>query len=424
MVPRAREARSAAAHPASRAATTALVVLFSAGYLPAYLLPTVVGRLVGSFGLTTPQAGAVGSALLLASASAGLLLAGRVRRLGPVRLARAGTGLLAVGGTAAALSDHLPLLIAGCLLTGLGAGTATAVASTGIAATADPQRGSAVGLLTTSAVAAALFLALPRLGGGHGLPFAAVAGWALVAALTTGGLTVGPLTEGPTASRRPAGGALPRKAVGCVLAGGMLLWSMGQNALWGVSGQIGTARVGLDERTLGLVFAAALGGGLLGVTAASAVGSRFGRALPIGAGTAVIALCMVLAGGAGSVLPFAVGEVLWNTCYPLVLSHLIALAAGLDRAGRWAVLAGAGSSLGVAAGPVVGATLAAAAGYPGMGLALGGLLAAVGVPLVLVARRSAAPTAARVFVPAQRSADRRSAHRPSAVRAETVAAGH
>ncbi|MFI5533351.1 MFS transporter [Kitasatospora sp. NPDC051853] len=433
MVPRAREARPSAGRSSSgAAATTALVLLFSAGYLPAYLLPTVVGRLVGSFGLTTPQAGAVGSALLLASASAGLLLAGRVRRSGPVRLARAGVGLLALGGTVAALSGDLPLLLAGCLLTGLGAGTATAVASTGIAATVDPQRGSALGLLTTSAVAAALFLALPRLGGGHGLPFAAVAGWALLAGLTTGRLAdrpaVGPLPKGMEelgSPGSPVRSGLPRKAAGCVLAGGMLLWSMGQNALWGVSGQIGTARVGLDEQTLGLVFAAALGGGLLGVAVASAMGSRFGRALPIGAGTAVIALCMVLAGGAGSVLPFAVGEVLWNTCYPLVLSHLIALAAGLDRAGRWAVLAGAGSSLGVAAGPVAGAALASAAGYPGMGLALGGLLAVVGVPLVLVARRGAAPTAGRVFVPAQRSVPpgRATPSRGGAVPSEPVGAG-
>ncbi|MER5866788.1 MFS transporter [Kitasatospora sp. NPDC002040] len=380
----------------ARLATTALVTLFSAGYLPAYLLPTVVGRLVTGFGLTTPQAGAVGSALLLASAGTGLLLAGRVRDLGPVRLARAGLGLLVAGGALAAGATGLPQLLAGCLLTGVGAGTATAVAAVAVAASADPQRSSAFGLLATSCVAAALFLLLPRLGDGHPLPFAALACWAATALLTAGRLT---LDRAPARPRTGTRTPLPRRLAGCVLAGAMMLWSMAQNALWGVSGQIGLTRVGLSEQAMGLVFALALVGGLLGVTLAGAVGARLGRALPIGVGTAVIALCVLLTGSAESVAPFALGEVLWNTCYPLVLTYLIGLAAALDRGGRWAVLAGSASSLGVACGPVAGTALSAVAGFPGMGLTLGGLLAAVAVPLVLVARRRPAPA---VFIPAQR----------------------
>ncbi|KQV11809.1 hypothetical protein ASE03_13090 [Kitasatospora sp. Root187] len=152
------------------------MTLFFAGYLAAYLLPTVVGRLVTGFGLTTPQAGAVGSALLLTSA---------------------GTGLL-----------------------------------------------------------------LPRLGAGHPLPFAALACWAVPAWLTAGRLRL--VRESASARTRTA---LPRKSAGLVLAGGMMLWSMAQNALWGVSGQIGLSRVGLSEQAMGLVFALALGGGLLAVVA-------------------------------------------------------------------------------------------------------------------------------------------------------------
>ncbi|MFJ9520476.1 MFS transporter [Kitasatospora sp. NPDC101801] len=382
----------------ARLAVTALVALFSAGYLPAYLLPTVVGRLVTGFGLTTPQAGAVGSALLLASAGTGLLLAGRVRAIGPVRLARCGLGLLIVGALLAAGATALPQLLAGCLLTGVGAGTATAVAAVAVAGSADPHRSSALGLLATSCVAAALFLLLPRLGAGHPLPFAALAGWAALALLTVGRLT---LDREPVRARTRTRTVLPRRSAGLVLAGGMMLWSMAQNALWGVSGQIGLGRVGLSEQTMGLVFALALAGGLLGVTVAGAVGARLGRALPIGVGTAVIALCVLFTGGAESVGAFALGEVLWNTCYPLVLTYLIGLAATLDQGGRWAVLAGSASSLGVACGPAVGTALSAAAGYPAMGLTLGGLLATVAVPLVLVARQR---PAARVFVPAQRAA--------------------
>ncbi|MFD4210803.1 hypothetical protein ACFWRG_33075, partial [Micromonospora tulbaghiae] len=59
-----------------------VVAVFTAGYLASYLLPTIVGRLSAHLGLTAAQAGLVGSALLLSSASAGFTLAGRVERYG------------------------------------------------------------------------------------------------------------------------------------------------------------------------------------------------------------------------------------------------------------------------------------------------------------------------------------------------------
>lgn len=62
-----------------------LVAVFTAGYLAAYLLPTIVGRLSAYLGLSSTQAGLVGSALLLSSASAGFALAGRVERPPPPR---------------------------------------------------------------------------------------------------------------------------------------------------------------------------------------------------------------------------------------------------------------------------------------------------------------------------------------------------
>ncbi|WP_158702153.1 MFS transporter [Kitasatospora sp. MMS16-BH015] len=391
------------------------MALFSVGYLPAYLLPVVVARVVTDLGVTATQAGAVGSGLLLASAGAGLLLATRVRTIGARRLARAGLTLLILGFALAAVAPSLPPLILGCLLGGLGTGTVAAVAGVGIAAADQPHRLSAHGLLAASATAAGLFLALPHLPGGHALPFAALATYGAATLPTLGRLPGTPPHPSPSRGTRdpdqpadlrpslpcpslpcpslPCPSHLPRRAAGTALALGMAAWSMAQNALWGVSSQIGLHRVGLSESTLGLVFAAALGGGLLGVLAAAALGTRLGRAVPIGAGTAVIALCVATAGSAQMPVPFATGEVLWNSVYPLVLTHLLGLAAALDRAGRWAVLVGAASSLGVACGPVAGAALAGTAGFPATGLALDGLLAAVAVPLTAVARRSAEPSA-------------------------------
>ncbi|MBV2357906.1 MFS transporter [Streptomyces sp. J2-1] len=361
-----------------------LVALFAAGYLAPYLLPTTVGRLGSGLHLSATQAGAIGSALLLSSASAGFLLASRVDRFGARPLARCGLLLAAVGYGSAALTGWVPAVLAGALVGGFGSGTMTAVAASGIAAQRDPHRVTTYGLLGVSALAGALYLTIPHLGPGHGQPLAAIA-------LTA--LAVWPLTD-----RLPArtvavrgtlrGGRPPRMRSGLLLAAAMPCWSLAQNALWGVSGRIGGVQAHLTEVTVGVVFAVALGAGLLGVVGAGALGSRLGRAVPIGAGTVLIAGCIALSASAHGLPAFAAGEVAWNLLYPVVLSYVIGLAAALDPRGRWAVLVGSASSLGTAAGPLTGSALASAAGFPVMGRVLAVGLLAVAVPLTAVALRA------------------------------------
>ncbi|MFJ5234617.1 MFS transporter [Kitasatospora sp. NPDC088391] len=375
-----------------RASAPPTVALYAAGQLPVYLLPTLVGRLTDGLGLTPTQAGALGSTLLLASATTGLLLAGRVTGLGPARLARTGLGLLALSSALAATGPGTPLLVTALILAGLGAGTATAVATTALARAADPHRTTVRALLATSGTAALLYLLLPYLGSGPAAPFGALGAIALATAALPGGRSGPAPAPRPTTARpaRPAGdGHAPAKAAALILA--VPFWSMAQNALWGVSGRLGHVQAGLGERTLGPVFALALLGGLLGVAAAGALGSRIGRAVPIGAGTLVIAGCVLLTGTARGPVAFTTGELLWNLLYPLVLSHLLGLAAVLDPGGRRAVQTSAAAALGVACGPLVGTALAGAAGYPGMGAVLAAVLAVTALPLTLAARPGRSP---------------------------------
>ncbi|MFI8005840.1 MFS transporter [Streptomyces sp. NPDC086010] len=385
-----------------------LVAVFTAGYLAAYLLPTIVGRLSTYLGLSQSQAGLVGSALLLSSASAGFTLAGRVEKYGSRRPARAGLVLAGLGYGCAALTTSVPLVVLGAVVGGFGSGTATAVAASGIAAQSDPHRTSSLGLLSVSATAGALYLTIPHLGGGHRLPFASIA---LVA------LLVWPATSRLGGSVPPAAspvlGRLPHRRSGLVLAGGMLVWSMAQNALWGVSSRIGVGQAGLSEVTVGAVFAAALGAGLLGVMGAGVLGARLGRAVPIGLGTMIIAGSIVLSSSADDLGSFATGEVVWNTFYPVVLSYLIGLAASLDVRGRWAVLAGSASSVGVACGPVLGSVLSQQAGYAVMGLILGAATLLVAAPVTAVALH----TGGRPLVP---GSVRRRGGAPAALLAATT----
>ncbi|MER6342942.1 MFS transporter [Streptomyces sp. NPDC001595] len=372
-----------------------LIALFTAGYLAPYLLPTTVGRLDSGLALTATQAGAVGSALLLASASAGFLLAGRVDRLGARALARAGLALAALGYGAAALTTSVPAVVAGAVLGGFGSGTVTAVAASGIAAHRDPHRASTTGLLGVSALAGALYLTVPHLGPGHGLPLAAIALTALAVWPLTGRL---PARAAAVAVRRERA-RLPHLRSGLLLAAAMPCWSLAQNALWGVSGRIGLTQAHLTEAAVGVVFAVALGAGLLGVLCAGALGARLGRALPIGVGTTLIAGCIALSASATTLPAFAAGEIAWNALYPVVLSYVIGLAASLDPRGRWAVLVGSASSLGTAAGPLTGSLLSARAGFDGMGLILAAGLLVIAVPMTAVALRTR-PRPAPAEIPA------------------------
>ncbi|MYV43173.1 MFS transporter, partial [Streptomyces sp. SID1328] len=185
--------------------------------------------------------------------------------------------------------------------------------------------------------------------------------------------------------RRP----LPHRRAGLLLATTMPCWSLAQNALWGVSGRIGLGQAHLTEITVGAVFAIALGAGLLGVVGAGALGPRLGRALPIGLGTALIAGCIALSASSTDLPSFALGEIAWNLCYPVVLSYVISLAAALDARGRWAVLVGSAASLGTAAGPLTGSLLSARAGFPAMGEVLAAVLLLAAVPMTAVALRTA-----------------------------------
>ncbi|QWB25688.1 MULTISPECIES: MFS transporter [Streptomyces] len=366
---------------APRTTPWSLVALFTAGYLAPYLLPTTVGRLDSGLPLSATQAGAVGSALLLSSAAAGFVLASRVERIGARTLARIGLALALIGYGGAALTTTVPAVVAGAVLGGFGSGTATTVAATLIAGQRDPHRASTAGLLTVSALAGAVYLTVPHLGPGHGLPLAAIALTALVVWPLTGRLPA----RVPAAPTRHDKARLPHARSGLVLAAAMLCWSLAQNSLWGVSGRIGLDQAHLSEATVGAVFAVALGAGLTGVLAAGALGARLGRAVPIGAGTVLIAGCITLSASSSDLTSFATGEIAWNTMYPVVLSYLIGLAASLDPRGRWAVLVGSASSLGTAAGPLTGSVLSAQAGFPVMGAILAAGLLVIAVPMTAVA---------------------------------------
>ncbi len=246
-----------------------LVALFTAGYLAAYLLPTTVGRLDSGLPLSSTEAGSIGSP----AAGVGLrgLPARRARppdRPPQARPCRASArrrgirhgrsqpqhprGRRGSGGRRVRLryGDHRR--------------------RDRHRRQRDPHRTSTLGLLGVSALAGVIYLTVPRLGPGHGLPLAALALTALLVWPATGRLS--------TPARIVTTTPVPGTAAACPTPApdrpraGILCWSLAQNSLWGVSGRIGLTQAHLTEVTVGAVFAIALGAGLLGVIGAGALG--------------------------------------------------------------------------------------------------------------------------------------------------------
>ncbi|MYX51811.1 MFS transporter, partial [Streptomyces sp. SID8385] len=63
----------------------------------------------------------------------------------------------------------------------------------------------------------------------------------------------GHLPDSRDPSVATVGSPLPHRRAGGVLAGAIVLWALCQNALWGVSGRIGTDQAGLSEAAVGAV---------------------------------------------------------------------------------------------------------------------------------------------------------------------------
>ena len=271
---------------------------FHGRYLAPYLLPTTVGQARDHLGLPPPQAGLIGSALLLSSAAAGFALACRVGRHrrprpGPDRACCSPCSATA----RAAVTTSVPLVVIGRDARRLRSGTATTVAATGIAAQRDPHRASTAGpaqrlrargralsddaaprrRATASRSPRSPSRPLRRLARDRPPPAAARRRPRRAAA---GPAPPPPLGPGPG-----------RRACSC--------WSLAQNSLWGVSGRIGLDQAGSDggHRRRGLRRGARHRAA--GVLGAGALGSRLGRAVPDRRGHGPDRGCIVVSASRG-----------------------------------------------------------------------------------------------------------------------------
>jgi DHA1 family inner membrane transport protein len=377
------------------------------GFMSANLVPFMILAIQDSLDVGATEAGTLMTACLLATALACLAVTRFTEGRGRYLVARLGLILTAAGFGLAALDLAPPASIIGIVAGGIGAGGAVASGGAALAALRNPNRASGISGLANRTIVTVVLAIIPAVGIGMGSAFGFVAGLALVLLFTAGWL---PVAEGPAAGKAveappgrsttatvAAGEGVSTRTItvaGFALLSTFALWAVGEDSLWAMSGAIGVAQAGMTEDQLGLVLSASTAGGLLAAIALIFLGTKLGRALPLGILLILGAALKLTACLTADPTIFLISMIAWNTIYAVAFMYFIATAAALDASGRWS-----GPVLGVylvgsSFAPMFGAWVGEAFGFPALGWVLAGFSLVLLVPAVLIARLSSQVEAA------------------------------
>jgi predicted MFS family arabinose efflux permease len=299
-----------------------------------------------------------------------------------------------VGHLSSGLVESYWLLVGARLVAGIGEGLVLAAAGAAAAGSTDPDRLFAQTWLWGGLAVAVLLAVLPY----ATVPWGYPGGFALVAAVS---LVCIPLLTwmGPRPAQEEGRviPPLPHLALGVSALAGVILFALGQGALWAFTERIGLA-IGLSPEAVGIALGATQVAALSGAAFAWWLGTRRGRAGPMVIGVGASALSTWALVHTSSTVGYWVILLAWGIAYFFALPYLLGTAAALDRYGRWSAAAMGLSMAGVALGPGSAGFAIGLWGYP----ALGWLVLATGVAaiaLMLPAALALGRTVAAEVVP-------------------------
>ncbi|MEX5261178.1 MFS transporter [Kocuria sp. CPCC 205263] len=373
------------------------------GFMTANLVPVMIVALTGGPGLSVTAAGTLMTASLLACAASCLATSRWTARGGRYVVARAGLLLTALGFGAAAFAPSVPVVVAGVVLGGLGAGGAVSAGGAALGALRNPDRASGINGFVNRGVVSVVLLAIPLLGAGTGSAFGLLAGLALAALLTTGWLPERPAPVAPPAggssSVRTGRPARTTTSAGLGLLLSFALWALSEDSLWAVAATMGAEQARLDETGMGLVLSLSTLGGLLATAAVGFLGPRLGRTVPLAVVLVAGGALKLLAGTVTDPGWYMVVVIAWNSIYAAAFVYIVAVAAALDASGKWSAPLLGIYLVGSAFAPVFGTSVSAAAGYTTLGVVLAGMTFALLIPFLAVSRISVRTEAAARQVP-------------------------
>lgn len=364
---------------------TATFAIGIAGYLGVNLSPYMITAAQSGLGIDVLAASWLVTATLLLTAVAGLaiapLCAGAHRRT----VARIGLALATVGFATAALAP--PLMIPALLLGGAGAGGAVAASGAALVAFRNPDRVAGFNGLANRGVITVVLAVIPLIGLAPIDVFGALALFSILGLAASAWLPAAPVQDPRAAAavaeampiEVPPTGTVrlsPARSRTVTLAGfGLLvvfaLWAASEDSLWAMAGVMGAEQTGLTPESLGIALSGATAGGLVGSILLMIVGSRLGRAVPLGILLVTGGVLKIVEGFTTDPTAFIVVFVAWNTIYAIAFMYFVSTSAALDADGRWSGPLLAVYLVGSALTPVIGAALVGVLGFQGFAVALG-----------------------------------------------------
>lgn len=378
---------------------TATFAIGIAGYLGVNLSPYMITAAQSGLGIDVLAASWLVTATLLLTAVAGLaiapLCAGAHRRT----VARIGLALATVGFATAALAP--PLMIPALLLGGAGAGGAVAASGAALAAFRNPDRVAGFNGLANRGVITVVLAVIPLIGLAPIDVFGALALFSILGLAASAWLPAAPVQDPRAAAavaeampiEVPPTGTVrlsPARSRTVTLAGfGLLvvfaLWAASEDSLWAMAGVMGAEQTGLTPEGLGIALSGATAGGLVGSILLMIVGSRLGRAVPLGILLVAGGVLKIVEGFTTDPTAFIVVFVAWNTIYAIAFMYFVSTSAALDADGRWSGPLLAVYLVGSALTPVIGAALVGLLGFQGFAIALGIASFVLAVPASAIA---------------------------------------
>lgn len=333
-------------------ALAGIVIVWLYAFLPANLIPTIIGRLVTDFEVDVTTAGLIATGMTLLNSATVLAVRPIVRRGRRAGLATAGAGILIAVSIIGMFVQSGAVISALLLVAGVGSGLALATASAALSATDRPERSANIAMIFNRLVVAVAYFLVPVLGTSMLAIFLilCIPGFAVL--FTARWL---PGAPEPTTSETGAAGA---GRMAWVLAASMGLLAITDDGIIGMSELVGIAFFGDAGSPLVLrLYAIATLAGLGGALVAPLLLKRLGQTT-----TLALSIVLSLAGKLVILLVpdttfFSIGYLAWGFAFGLCLPVIFGLAAALRPDGSASVAVNGVYVLGVALGPTVAAYL-------------------------------------------------------------------
>jgi MFS family permease len=389
MTPRG-ESSSGADHPLSVAAAIAVIAV---AYLFYNLQPAVISAAEKSLSLLDSQLGFLAASHTLGLALGTISAVFWVRRVDWRRWSYAGI-LFTIAAYLLLLSADYALLLAFLPALGFAHGVNVSIALTCLGDTANPARSFGLGLAAQFGIAGLLQYLLPS----YVTPAWGLAGCLLIlAAVTTLTLPILRFIPRRGTGRGTGSAQRPSEPLGIgsyriafFALAGMLLYTFGQTAIWAFLELMGGDR-GYDHKIVGAVLGIGLALSASGALLAAALGSRYGRIIPISIAALVFLTAMGIWSSFEAVAAFALAIFLYDAAWNFSLPFQYTLVTAGDPSGRLTPLLSAVQMLGGVFGPAVAGFLIVGRDYSGVYLMSGIAVAASTLVFILtegVLRRS------------------------------------